>query len=109
MKRIVCCVLLVIFAFSFSAFAMTGSGKVHFGNTTLVAGKQLPQGDYKVTWSGDGKDVQVTLTSEDKRTAVTAPAKIVEGPKAQTTQVVREDNGKLIEIRFGGKTQGLAF
>jgi hypothetical protein len=109
MKKLICCVLFIIFMFSLSAFAVTGSAKVELGAPTLVAGKQLPQGNYKLTWTGEGKDVQVTITSADKLTMVTAPAKIIEGPKAHTNQVVRNGDGSLKEIWFDGKTQALSF
>jgi hypothetical protein len=109
MKKLVCYVLLITLMFSLSAFAATGTAKIELGTPALVAGKQLPQGEYKVTWTGEGKDVQVTLTSADKRTTVTAPAKIVEGAKARTNQVVRNGDGALKEIWFGGRTQSLAF
>jgi hypothetical protein len=109
MKKLVGCVVVMTLLFSLSAFAATGSGKIELGVPTLVAGKELPKGEYKLTWAGEGKDVQVTLTSADKRTTVTAPAKIVEGAKARMNQVVRNGDGSLKEIWFGGKAQSLAF
>jgi hypothetical protein len=109
MKTLVCCVLLITFMFSLNAFAATGSAKIELGATTLVAGKQLPQGFYKVTWSGEGNDVQVTLSSLDKRITVTTPAKIVEGSKPRTNMIVRNEDGTLKAIAFGGKAQSLAF
>lgn len=109
MKKIVCGVLFVVFLFTVCAFADAGSAKIQLGTPALVNGKQLPAGNYNVTWTGEGTNVQVTITSADKKSAVTVPAKVVEGAKARTNSVVRNSDGSLKEIWLGGKTQAIVF
>lgn len=109
MKKIVGLVLVSLFVLSIAAFADTGSAKVVFGAPTLLSGKQMPAGDYKVTWTGEGNEVQVTITSADKKISTTVPAKVIEGPKAFANLVIRNGDGSLKELWFNGKTKALAF
>ncbi len=95
-------------ALAVSSFALEGKVNVSLSRPAQIAGQQLPQGEYKVVFTGAGNDAQVTLTSADRKTVVKATAKVVEGAKAQNTAIVT-DNGILKEILLGGKTQSLVF
>ena len=62
------------------AFAASNSQSVNVPEAVTVAGTQLPAGNYKVTWTGSGASVQVTLKQQDVRTPATATvqAKLVD-------------------------------
>ncbi len=109
MKKIVCGVLLFVFVLSLSAFAVEAKGKITFSGPVQIAGKQLDRGDYKLAWTATGSDVQVTFTSSDKKTVVTAAAKIVSGAKADSDSVVVTTDRVLKEIRLAGKSEILMF
>jgi len=59
------------------ALAATNSQSVTFAGAVKVGSTQLPAGSYKVTWTGAGPAVQVTLT-QGKKTLATVQAKVVE-------------------------------
>ncbi len=61
---------------SIPAFAAKNSGNLTISDNVTVGTTQLPPDSYKVTWTGTGSDVQVTLTHG--KTSVTVPAKLVE-------------------------------
>ena len=60
------------------AFASKKSESVNIPIPVLVGSTQLRAGDYKLTWTGAGSDVQATLAQNGKAVA-TFPAKVVEG------------------------------
>lgn len=66
--------------FSIPAFAAKNSQTVQLADTVSVAGTQLPAGEYKVSWTGTGPTVQVTLKQTDVRNGATAScsAKLVQ-------------------------------
>jgi hypothetical protein len=109
MKKWLCSVLISVFVFSLCAFAVEGKARINFNNPVQVAGKQLKKGDYKLTWTTTGDDAQVTLTSSDKKTVVTAAAKIVSGQKADSDSIVLTTDRVLKEIRLAGKAETLVF
>ncbi len=108
MKRVVCGVLLLTVALAVSSFALEGKVNVLLGNPAQIAGQQLPKGEYKVAYTGDGDNAQVTLTSADKKIVVKTTAKLVDGPKMARNAIVTA-NGSIIEILLAGKTQSLKF
>jgi len=64
----------------FSVPALAGDSKsqtVTIPEKVQVGSTQLPAGDYKVTWTGSGSSVQVSL-AQNKKTVVTVQAKAVE-------------------------------
>lgn len=108
MKKIVCCVML-IGMFALSAFAASGTAKLKLMSPGLIAGKQLTAGDYKMTWTGEGNDVQVTIVS-GKNTVLTAPAKLIEMANTPANDaVVKTADGSITQVRFGGKKAALSF
>jgi hypothetical protein len=77
MKRFFGIALMLVLV-SAPAFASNKPATVNFAGAVKIGSTQLPAGDYKLTWTGTGSDVQVTLTHNDKA-VVTFPAKAVEG------------------------------
>jgi hypothetical protein len=68
---------LILAMFAAPAFASKNSQTVSLPGTVKVGSTQLPAGDYKVTWTGSGPSVQVTLGQHGKA-IVTVPATVVE-------------------------------
>jgi hypothetical protein len=68
---------LILAMLSVPAFAAKNSKTVTLGEKVKIGSTELPAGSYKVTWTGSGTDVQVTLARGDK-TVATVPAKVVE-------------------------------
>ena len=93
-----------------SAFA-ANKGSLSVSDPVNVNGKQLKAGDYKVTWEGNGPNVQVNIMKGNKVVA-TAPGHVVELSNAPSDNaaVVSNDGGtrSLSEIRFSGKKYALA-
>jgi hypothetical protein len=58
------------------AFAAKNSQSVNLASPVKVGTTELPAGDVKVTWTGTGENVQVTIAQNGK--AFTVPAKLVE-------------------------------
>jgi hypothetical protein len=76
-----------------------------------VSGKQLPAGNYTVTWEGTGPSVDVTITRGKDVVAKTS-ARLQDLPKAPSkTGLVTKGNAdgtrSLSEIQFGGKKYAL--
>jgi len=91
-----------------SAFAAgTGKGTLHLYESMDVQGKQLPPGDYKVEWNGEGPNVELSIT-EGKKTVASVPAQVVTVAEKNTSDGYASkklDDGKsaLTEIFFHGK------
>jgi len=91
-----------------SAFAAgTGKGTLHLYESMDVQGKQLPPGDYKVEWNGEGPNVELSIT-EGKKTVASVPAQVVTVAEKNTTDGYASkklDDGKnaLTEIFFHGR------
>lgn len=91
-----------------SAFAGTArKGSLQVSDAVQVNGKQLPAGDYTVTWNGDGPNVNLNIVRDGKVMA-TAAAKIVpleqkaeqDAAETKTSSTGARD---LTAIRFSGK------
>jgi hypothetical protein len=95
-----------------SAFAAgTGKGNLHLYDSVDVQGTQLPPGEYRVEWNGEGPKVEVNITS-GKKTVASVSAQVVtisEKTPADGYAAKKSDDGKnaLTEIFFGGKTYEL--
>lgn len=63
---------IVLAIISVPAFAASHSQSVTMPETVAVAGTQLPAGQYKVTWTGSGSSVHVTLRQQGVHTPATA-------------------------------------
>lgn len=91
--------------------AGTSKGTLRLFDSVDVQGKQLPPGDYKVEWNGDGPNVEVSITN-GKKTVASVPAQVVTiTPKSQNDGYAakKSDDGKnaLTEIFFSGKSYEL--
>ena len=60
------------------AFASGNSQTVNVPEPMKAGSTQLAPGDYNVTWTGTGPNVQVTF-AQNRKVLVTVPAKLVEG------------------------------
>ena len=94
-----------------SAFA-SNKGSLAVTDNCMVAGKQLAKGDYKVSWEGNGPDVQINIM-KGKNVVATVPAHMTElNSNAQGASAIlsaNTDGSKtLSEIRFAGKKYALA-
>ena len=74
MKRLLGYALMLALATA-PAFAAKNSQSVNFAQAVKVGSTEIPAGDCKVTWTGTGDSVQVTLANNGK--TVTVPAKLV--------------------------------
>jgi hypothetical protein len=73
-----------------------------------VQGKQLPPGEYKVEWNGEGPQVELNITS-GKKTVASVPAQVVTVSEKNRTDgygAKKSEDGRnaLTEIFFQGKT-----
>jgi hypothetical protein len=83
----------VIFAsLSISALAAKNSETVRISTPVKVGTTQLAAGEYKVSWTGTGSSVQVTIARSGK-TAVTVPAKAVESKNGHTAVLTDSASG----------------
>jgi len=70
-------IALIVALLSIPAFAADNSQTVTFHDPVKVGSSQLPAGDYKISWTGTGSSVQVTISKKGVA-PVTLPAKLVE-------------------------------
>lgn len=83
---------LVVAMLAIPAFAAKNSKKVTLTADVKVGSTELKAGDYVVTWTGDGKDVQVTIAAK-KGATVTVPATVVEAKNDHVGAVIATVNG----------------
>ncbi len=76
MKRLIA-VATILAALSLPALAAKNSQTVSIPSAVKAGATQLAPGDYDVTWTGTGADVQVTVT-KNKKVITTFPAKLVQ-------------------------------
>jgi hypothetical protein len=107
MKRLLYSALILVLV-SIPAFAAKNQQTVSFPEAITVGTTQLPAGDYKVTWTGTGDSVQVTLVARDKFSArpTTVTAKAMDGTESHTGFTVdRQGNvNKLRTLQLGKTT-----
>jgi hypothetical protein len=96
MKRFFLYALMLVL-FTAPAFAAKNSQSVSISQAVTVGSTQLPAGEYKVSWTGTGTDVQVTI-SRSGIAPVTVPAKLVESKHSQ--------NGYMVNRQGGGRSVG---
>lgn len=77
MKRFICLTFALV-VFCVPAFAGKKSQTVYISEVVQVGSTQLPVGQYKLTWTGSGSNVQATLLRNEKAVA-TFSATAVEG------------------------------
>jgi len=86
---------LTLVLFAAPAFASKKPQTVTIPETVQVGSTQLPAGDYKLTRTGSGSNVQVTLTQNEKA-VVTFSARAVEGKN--NPGVTTENQGGVVVL-----------
>lgn len=95
-----------------SAFAAgTGKGSLHLYDSVEVQGKELPPGDYKLQWDGQGPTVELSI-SQGKNTVASVSAQMVNVTQKNPTdgyaaRKANDGQNALTEIFFSGKTYEL--
>jgi hypothetical protein len=96
MKRVLGFVM-VLALFAAPAFASESSENVDLAASVKVGSTQIPAGKYKVTWTGSGASVQVTLAQKGKA-PVTVPATVVaEKHVLSAVSTVKQDGAVVLE------------
>ena len=84
MKRLIYSAVILALV-SIPAFAAKNQSSISFPEAVTVGSTQLPAGDYKITWTGDGQNVQVSLEQKGKGAApAVATAKAVPQSESHT-------------------------
>ena len=92
------------------AFAGKNSQNVNIPAALKAGSTDLPAGDYNVTWTGAGSEVQVTFTSTKTRKAVaTLPAKLVEESNKNEGLETDSQSGSDVLQRIRMKNSTLQF
>jgi len=91
-----------------SAFAgTTHKGDLQVADPVQVNGKQLPAGDYTVSWNEEGPNVNLNITRDGKLMATVAAKIVPLAQKAQENAAELKTNSSgardLTAIRFAGK------
>lgn len=86
------------------------SVSVELFSPASLNGTEIPAGNYKVSWTGEGNQVQVTFAG--KKVRAEAKGTLVErDSKAQASSVVSRKNGNgvptIAEVRLGGEKRVL--
>jgi hypothetical protein len=87
--------------------ASAHKGNLQVFDPVQVNGKQLPPGDYTITWNGDGPNVNLNIVRDGKVMA-TASAKLVpleQKAEQDASEMKTSSTGaaELTAIRFSGK------
>lgn len=90
-------VILILFAAP--AFAGPKPQSVVIPATVQVGSTQLPAGTYKLTWTGSGSSVQVTLM-QNQKTILTFAAKEVDGKNSPGVQTYSHNGVVSLEAIF---------
>ena len=83
---------LLVASLSVPAFAAKNSQNVTFTDAIRVGSTQLPAGDYKVTWTANGSNAQVTI-AEKGRASVTVPAKLIDAKNGHVAVLTNSAGG----------------
>jgi hypothetical protein len=90
MKRLSAYALMLALAAA-PAFAAKNSTSLNFASPVKVGTTEVPAGDCKVTWTGTGDNVQLTIAANGK--SFTVPAKLVEEKHDHKGYVVNREDG----------------
>ena len=81
---------------SVPAFAAKNSQTISISEPVTIGSTQLPPADYRVTWTGTGPAVQVTIAHD--KSVVTVPARLVDQKNEQTSiQTKNTDGANVLE------------
>jgi hypothetical protein len=102
------CLALTLAGSSFAAEAHKASFQI--SQSVQINGTELTPGDYVAKWTGDGPDVQLSITRNGKQMA-TAPAKLVQLDRKATDNSAEIRNSgssrELSTLQFAGKKYSL--
>lgn len=102
----------ILSSLSIPAFAAKNSQNITIADTVTVGSTKLPAGDYKISWTGDAPNVQVTLEQKDANKPVTAtlPAKLVAAKhdRTQLTTDNRSGVNTLVNVQLKDVTLSFA-
>jgi hypothetical protein len=90
MKRLFGYALMLVLAAA-PAMAAKNSQSINLSQNVKVGTTDIPAGNVKVTWTGTGDAVQVTLASNGK--SITVPAKLVAEKNGHKGYIVNNKNG----------------
>src|SRR6266850_1231414 len=71
--------------------ADTNKATIRLSEPANVGSTQLPAGEYKLTWTGTGSDVEAKF-SQGKKTVATVPAHLVQAASGYSSPVVRTNS-----------------
>lgn len=92
--------LILTMALSMTAFA--ANGNMNLISAGKIGTTNLTPGEYKLTWTGEGNNVQVNIVG--KGVKMTVPATIVNSEKTSPHDaVVKASDGSIQEVQFNGK------
>ena len=83
---------IILALFTLPAFAGNKAETVTLGTDSVVAGKKLPAGEYKMTYTGTGSNVQVELVQKTVPRPVKATFNATFTPKKNAYVTVTVDN-----------------
>ena len=108
-----CAASMLVAASGVAAAAATGTtkGTLHLYDDVTIQGKQLPPGDYKLEWNGEGPNVNLTI-DQGRKAVVSVPVQVVPvTEKKQNDGYVSTKNADgqnaLSEIFFHGRNYEL--
>ena len=101
--------LLLMFMLSIASFAATNSKEITLYDITKIGNAELQPGTYKVTWNGNGPDVQVDFL-KNKQVVASGAAKL-ENARRETDSVQTRtgDGGSSILEEIDFKNTQLVF
>ncbi len=108
MKRLFLSAALLALVSAPAAFAAKNQQTVSFPEAVTVGTTQLPAGDYNVTWTGTGSNVQLTLVQKNNHSAkpATFTAKEEAAANSQNSFITnRQGNVNNLEALQVGKTR----
>ena len=94
----------ILAALSVPAFAASNSKSVSFPEAISIGSTKLSAGDYKVTWTGTGNNVQVSFAKKDSGAApavVTAKAQDEKESHTGFTTSRTKDSNQLQVLQLG--------
>jgi hypothetical protein len=104
-KSLIATLALALSTFAYAAGA-AHKGSLHISDPVQINGKQLPAGDYTVTWEGDGPSVNLHI-SRDRKELASAAARVVPLNEKVNDDMALVSNNQgqreLTAMRFSGK------
>ena len=104
-KSLIATLALALSTFAYAA-GTAHKGSLHISDPVQVNGKQLPPGDYTVTWEGEGPSVNLHI-SRDRKELASAAARVVPLNEKVNDDMALVSNNQgqreLTAMRFSGK------